>query len=103
MATQQAIGETGRISAMGIPWYGREDYLRIRKIMADGGKFPEAYDDWLHRAEAVERRIAASGVLAIRAMIDPERFLIWCKIRALKCNSQARGSFAAEKARDAIC
>jgi ribosomal protein S19E (S16A) len=67
MATQQqAIGETGRNSAMGIPWYRREDYPRIRKIMAEGERFPEAYDDWLHRAEAVERRIAVSGVPAIR-------------------------------------
>jgi len=103
MATQQqASDETGRISAMGIPWYRREDYPRIRKIMADGERFPEAYEDWLHRAEAVERRIAASGVPAIRAMIDPEQFLIWCKIRASKCDSQARGRFAAEKARDAV-
>jgi len=103
MATQQqAIGETRRIGAMGIPWYRREDYPRIRKIMADGERFAEAYDDWLHRAEAIERRIAANGVPAIRAVIDPGQFLIWCEIRALKCDSQARGRFAAEKARDAI-
>jgi hypothetical protein len=91
-----------RVSAVGIPWYKREDYPRIRKTMADSKALPETYYDWLRRAEALERRIAANGVTAVCAMIDPEQFLIWCRIRALKCDSQARGRFAAEKARDAI-
>jgi hypothetical protein len=96
-ARQQKIS-----GAMGIPWFSHEDYPRIRKVMADGEGLSEAYGDWLRRAEAIERRMAASGVVAIRAMIDPERFLIWCKIRAVRCDSKARGRFAAEKARDAI-
>ena len=89
-------------SAMGIPWYSPDDYPQIRKIMADADSLPNSYTDWLHRAEAVERRIVNEGTQVIRAMIVPEQFSIWCKIRAFRCDSKSRGRFAAEKARDAM-
>lgn len=90
------------VSAMGVPWYTREDYPRIRKIMADGDGFASVYEDWLHNAEAVERRLLRSCGHVVRVMIDPEQFPIWCKIRVLPCDAKSRGRFAAEKARAAL-
>lgn len=90
------------VSAMGIPWYDREDYPEIRKIMVDGNRLPDEFSEWLRRAEATERRMAAAGALVVRAMIISEQFTIWCKIRALPCQSQSRGRFAEENARDAL-
>jgi len=28
------------------PWYRREDYARVREIMADGDRFPPSFDAW---------------------------------------------------------
>ncbi|MFZ3352254.1 MAG: hypothetical protein WA268_15450 [Xanthobacteraceae bacterium] len=91
-----------RPDATGIPWYEVDDYLQIRRIMADGDRLPLLYSHWLKRAEEAERRIVASGVRAIRVPIDPEQFRIWCKIRILRCDSAARGRFIHEKVRDLV-
>lgn len=79
-----------QVSAAGIPWYRREDYDRILRIMADADKLPRTYDQWLQQAERVERRCKASGMIVVRAIVDPDEFPRWCASRGLNVDAKAR-------------
>jgi hypothetical protein len=90
------------ISAMGLPWYSRNEYRETVAVMVDAERMPRDFDAWLLRAEAIERRIVASGTPAVRVVLSPQKFVGWCAAHGLACDSSARGRFAAEAARDAI-
>jgi hypothetical protein len=90
------------ISAMGLPWYSRNEYRETVAVMVDAERMPKSFDAWLLRAEAIERRILASGTPAVRVVLSPRKFVAWCAAQGVECDSSARGRFAAEAARDAI-
>ncbi len=82
------------VRAIGIPWYGRQDYRRILEIMADRDVLPPTYDSWRQKADALERDLKRQGVVTVHAVIDPETFPEWCAARGLHVDAQARGEFA---------
>ncbi len=87
-----------RIRAVGIPWYRREDYPRILRIMADADKLPPTWDKWFYRAEQFRHRVEKSRQVAVKAYIDPDEFPAWCEARGLNVDAQARMAFANEAA-----
>ena len=87
-----------QVSAMGIGWYEREDYPRILKVMEDGHTLPRTYDDFLKRAELGERALKSQGHVVVRAVIKSDDFVIWCRDRGLKVDSEARKRFGNEVA-----
>jgi hypothetical protein len=61
------------------PWYRREDYERIRKIMDDGAKLPRTFDEWEQTAKSQLASAAAAGVVIKPVILEPEQFLAFCK------------------------
>jgi hypothetical protein len=45
------------LSVAALRWYARGDYAALLKLFSDPGKLPATYDDWLKRAESVERQL----------------------------------------------
>lgn len=86
------------VRATGIPWYFRQDYPRILAIMDDADALPPRYDIWLKKAEAFERNIQRGGGIAVRAIVDPQQFPVWCAARGLNVGRHARNVFAREEA-----
>lgn len=86
------------IRAIGIAWYSREDYPRVLDVMDDADKLPRTYDRWRELAEAGEGREKAAGHIVVRAVIEPEEFVAWCRARGLNVDSKARTLFASEVA-----
>lgn len=82
------------VRAVGIPWYRREDYARIRRTMRDGAKLPARYADWLRAAEATQKQIEGQGIVAERVYLDPRGFAEWCRARGLDIDADARMRFA---------
>lgn len=87
-----------QIRVMGVPWYDREDYRRILEIMEDANLLPETYEKWRYAADKVISTVERSGGTAVRAKIDPDAFIAWCRSRNLKVDAQARMAFANEVA-----
>jgi hypothetical protein len=87
------------IRAVGIPWFNRDDYQRILRIMVDADKLPATYEAWYYRAERTERESKRSGVIVVRAIIDPDEFVKWCAKEGLNVDANARIRFGAEYAR----
>jgi hypothetical protein len=83
-----------RLQATGIPWYRPQDYSRILAIMEDAHLLPPTYEIWREKAERLERDIKRSGQVVVRAVIDPEEFLVFCAARHLHVDAKARVAFA---------
>ncbi|MBW7966771.1 hypothetical protein [Bradyrhizobium sp. BR 10261] len=89
----------GKVAAVGISWFNREDYPRILEIMVDAYVLPPTYERWREMAESQERRAKASGLAVVRAVIKPEEFVAWCAKEGLDVDAKARTAFAAEFAK----
>lgn len=87
-----------RYIGTGIPWYRREDYPRVLKIMADGQDLPRTYDEWQERAEYAERMVREQGGIPVRVPLDPDKFCAWCVMRAMHVDGSARQEFAVDPA-----
>lgn len=81
------------VRAVGIGWFRKEDYARCRGIMSDAHVLPARYEDWLQRAENIERQLVAEGAIVYRAVIDPENFPAWCTVRGLNVDAKGRVAF----------
>lgn len=88
-----------RISAVGIPWYRRDDYERIRAVMVDGHRLPPTFAAWLKAAQQVIEQLHRQGAVAVKAHVDPDAFVSWCAARGLQVDADARQQFAAAVAR----
>lgn len=84
------------IRATGLAWYNREDYPRILQIMEDADKLPPNFEKWQYAAHKAESQIKASGMIVVRAVIDPDEFVAYCSRHNLKVDAQARTRFASE-------
>ena len=82
------------IKAYGFPWYRKEDWPEIKRIMTDAEKLHDSYEDWLGAATQSEQRIRQSGQIVVRAYIDPVEFPNWCRARGLNVDAEARALFA---------
>jgi hypothetical protein len=49
---------------VGMSWYTREDYWRIRQIMSDADKLHDIFDEWQAAAERGERDLQLQGPAA---------------------------------------
>jgi len=96
MSAGTPLGE--QISGVGIPWYRRDQYTRILRIMTDRDRLPAAFDAWEERAKQAEAHIKAAGKPCHRVYIDPDKFSAWCVIRGLNVDAEARMKLAADPA-----
>jgi|SRR4051812_7449569 hypothetical protein len=87
-----------KVRAVGISWYGRKDYNRARLIMVDRHVLPPTFDEWRKKAGAQESEAKRKGFVVVRARIDPDKFLEWCREKSLPVDAKARTAFAAEVA-----
>jgi hypothetical protein len=83
---------------IGLPWYRREDYSRLREMMSDRHNLAPTYDQWLAAAENNESVGRQAGLEIVRVMIEPEAFARWCAEKGMEPGSAARTGYAAENA-----
>jgi hypothetical protein len=82
---------------IGLPWYRREDYPRIREMMADRHNLASTYETWLAAAENNESVGSQAGLHVTRILIEPEAFAQWCAEKGMEPDSSARRDYVAEK------
>jgi hypothetical protein len=81
------------------PWFRREDYKRIRKIMDDGQRFPPTFEEWERTAKSRLASAAAAGISIEPVILDPDEFLAFCKRENhAGRGSRERGMFAISRA-----
>ena len=82
------------IQAVGMVWYKRENYDRLKTIFEDGSNLHDTYDGWLKAAEAGRLSMESKGARVICVDIDPVDFPEWCKNNDMKLNAAARNRYA---------
>lgn len=80
---------------IGLPWYSREDYPRIRDMMIDRHNLAPAYDSWLAAAENNENVGRQAGLEITRIIIEPDAFAQWCRDKGLEPGGAARMQYVA--------
>lgn len=88
------------VNIVGIAWYRREHYARLRNLFRDGRKLPATYDKWLKAANRTLDRYRDQGVIAVKVPIDPEQFPRWCEANGLDVDAQARMRYASLVAKE---
>jgi hypothetical protein len=84
------------ISVVGVPWYRKGDYLRLRALFADGERLHETYAEWLATARTTETHLVGQGHRVIRVEIEPEQFVAWCSDHDVVPDAKARIRYANE-------
>jgi hypothetical protein len=83
-----------QIQAVGMVWYKRENYERIRTICEDGNNLHDTYDEWFKAAEIGRKGLESQGARVICVDIDPVEFPVWCRNNDMKLNAAARNRYA---------
>ncbi|HET8546845.1 MAG TPA: hypothetical protein VFL57_02525 [Bryobacteraceae bacterium] len=103
MANRRAPGKrqsgTGARMRIGVAWYHREDYLRLKAMFTDGENLPDTFDDWQKIVRRSGETLRGDGFEIVKAYIDPKVFSEWCRARGMEMNARARTTYAAEFAR----
>jgi hypothetical protein len=81
------------------PWYVREDYDNIRKVMDDGDKLPPTYDEWEKLAKSQVADIARGGTVIKPVILNSEKFIAFCQDKKISPDSKGRALFAVERGR----
>lgn len=82
------------VQCVGIPWYQREQWDRLKHTLQDADVLPHSYDDWFEQAQGQLESLEAEGMLPVKAYIDPDTFPAFCCARGLKIDAAARNEFA---------
>lgn len=90
------MDELRGVDAVGIPWYERADYPRIRFAMVDREKLPLTFDEWERNAKDMERSLTRRGHTIVRATLNAKDFVAWCSARGLRVDADARMHWANE-------
>jgi len=90
------------ISAVGLPWFRKEDFAQLRALFIDAGELHRTYAQWLRAAELAEKTLQARGICVVRAPLRPYEFAAWCESRGLPTDAEARREFANEFAEHTV-
>jgi hypothetical protein len=85
-----------KISVVGVPWYRKGDYVRLRALFADGARLHETYAGWLAAARTTEAHLVGQGHRVIRVEIEPEAFVASCSAHDVVPDAKARMRYANE-------
>lgn len=87
------MGKTKALT-VGVAWYTREDWAKLKAIFEDAESLPANYADWLAFAELSLQALKHQGISAYKVYITPDEFTVWCKQRGLRKNALARMQYA---------
>lgn len=84
-----------------LPWYEREDYLRLWELAHDRHEMPGDYDAWHEAALRVINGWLARGRALQIVTIRPDEFLEWLEAHSLPNTAATRRKFVEERASSA--
>jgi hypothetical protein len=102
MARRKSQPRTGRSQGsmlVGIGWYSRAEWTRLKQVAVDPDNLHDTYEEWVRGAEEAERQIARPGLTLRRVMIDVDSLVAWCAARQKSVDGAARSEYIQELVR----
>ena len=87
-------------TVLGVAWYRRQQWDRLREISADKDTLEETYDEWKANAESRIPDLERDGYVLHKVDIDVDELLRWCDSQGCPVDGEARSLFAAAKLRE---
>jgi hypothetical protein len=84
-------------AVLGVAWYSRYQWERLRQIAADPENLDDTYEEWKASAKKALRDMEKLGTVTRKVNIDVEELVAWCKFQNLPIDGTARSAFAGEK------
>ena len=78
---------------LGLAWYSREDWERLREIADDRDKLDDAYEDWERQALKMIHDLEAVGRRVRKVPINIEALIAWCAERKCRIDMAARSEY----------
>ena len=98
--SREAKASDQKRTLLGVAWYKRGDWERLREISSDRDALEDSYEEWLAHAEASLPKLARQGIEPVKIHIAIEELLRWCHSRECRVDGEARALFAADKLRE---
>ena len=81
-------------TCIGVPWFTRDDYKKLRRMFTDTEVLPACYKVWRENAEIGFRDLVRQGFVVVKVPIDAEVFPDWCRENGLRRDAFARAKFS---------
>ena len=82
---------------IGIAWYRKEQWNRLREISTDKSELEFTFEEWLANAEKTLVDLRAQGLDASRYEVDVEKLLEWCRTKKTQVNGSTRSQYVTER------
>ena len=86
-------------TVIGVAWYTRENWTRIKATAHDPELFEPTYADWVAMADAGLDEIRKCGVKAEKCHLDADVFFAWCLMGNRRNAADSRAEFVVERMR----
>ena len=93
---------SSRATQLGVAWYSREDWERLREIADDRDKLDDQYEDWERQALAAIRNLEAIGQRIRKVPINIEALVAWCRERGCRIDMAARAEYVSCLLREGV-
>jgi hypothetical protein len=82
---------------IGVGWYRKEQWARLRSVSTDAKNLEPSYEDWLANAENALLNLHAEGADAVKVDVDVEELIRWCQEKKLPVDGKSRSAFVTER------
>jgi hypothetical protein len=83
-------------SNVGIVWYTKEEWQKMKEISSDSERFENTFKEWEQMANKSLIDMKASGIVAQKVFIKTDEFIVWCKIHSLSFDASSRSKYITE-------
>jgi hypothetical protein len=83
--------------ALGIAWYRREQWDRLRDVSVDSEFLEKTWDEWVANARERFIEMSIAGFRAERIDVDVERLIQWCRSNRRLLDGEARAEYVTQK------
>jgi hypothetical protein len=78
---------------LGLAWYTRAAWERLRELAADKDALDDSFEDWERGALAAIGEFKAAGREIRKVPIDVEALAVWCAYHNRKLDGRARAAY----------
>ncbi len=88
---------SGNDVIIGVGWYKKSDWLRIRELSEDKEEMHDCYEDWKQTAKEEMKRMQQQGCKTRKVSVTAVEFFLWCEKQDRPVNGESRSEYITRK------